>query len=620
MDSVLLKVFDSLGGSEEGFVSLLSQNKDKNIVESSFASLVSNEEDCTFDLFKEDVNFSSLLEGPSCNEDAIGFVRLAENLTLCEKSDDADLSEGIALSELDLSSKILDIKDKINSSDVDNKELSLDSEVLLLDALIIYPAYNIEVKETQFSLENNNILNPEEIIDIGVLSLNESCQTILGRYNSLSLDSQDIDIKDNNGSDLDPDIKLFDITLKEIFVSGYNVILPNSNQESGFQASEINLVASEISPFVEKDISDISNIVINKEFKVGRESKIGQEFKSGQESKIGQEFKAAQESKIGQEFKASQEFYNINLQSIVNPLLDENKSLLKGTYVFNDNLKSEFEGIIDIINNPTSLSNRSVSGVLSGDFLNKDVIDLSLQSYLSSLTNDDSIKGTDIVATLDSDDLGIPNELAFSNKGPIRDQLLSSKQMLSLKLGQADSDMFPSDYQIDFVKDATLYSKMENFTPLNTPLNISSLDSPEDIKSIISQMNFGISSIKDNKEKVLSIKLAPEELGRVEISLEVADDGDTKAVIMVENKDTLRLLQKESEALRVILQSTLKNDQSNLNFAFQDRNDRQWQQDFNSDDVLADSFEDYKVLEDITNERVNEEFNTSNLKKVDIKI
>ena len=84
---------------------------------------------------------------------------------------------------------------------------------------------------------------------------------------------------------------------------------------------------------------------------------------------------------------------------------------------------------------------------------------------------------------------------------------------------------------------------------------------------------------KQAKEGVdqINIKLNPQELGRVEVHLEVNKDGTVQATVFAENKDTLAMLQKDADSLAKALSNAgLNTDAGSMNFNL--RGDGQQQQ------------------------------------------
>lgn len=70
----------------------------------------------------------------------------------------------------------------------------------------------------------------------------------------------------------------------------------------------------------------------------------------------------------------------------------------------------------------------------------------------------------------------------------------------------------------------------------------------------------------------ISIRLHPAELGRVQVRLEVGDDGQVRALITAERAETLDLMQRDQRGLERALQDAgLKTDSSSLSFTLQDQ-------------------------------------------------
>jgi flagellar hook-length control protein FliK len=82
---------------------------------------------------------------------------------------------------------------------------------------------------------------------------------------------------------------------------------------------------------------------------------------------------------------------------------------------------------------------------------------------------------------------------------------------------------------------------------------------------------------KDGLDKI-SIQLNPEELGRVDIKLEIGRDGKVSASIVVDRPDTLEAIQKEAKSLEKALESAgLKSDAGSLNFSLRGNENQQRQ-------------------------------------------
>ena len=70
-----------------------------------------------------------------------------------------------------------------------------------------------------------------------------------------------------------------------------------------------------------------------------------------------------------------------------------------------------------------------------------------------------------------------------------------------------------------------------------------------------------------NGQNKITIQLRPEELGRVEVKLDIGGDGRVKAMVMADKPETLDLLQKDSRVLeRALQEAGLKTDNNSLSF------------------------------------------------------
>ena len=79
-----------------------------------------------------------------------------------------------------------------------------------------------------------------------------------------------------------------------------------------------------------------------------------------------------------------------------------------------------------------------------------------------------------------------------------------------------------------------------------------------------------LSKAVQNGQNKITVQLRPEELGRVEVKLDIAGDGKVKAMVMADKPETLDLLQKDSRFLERALQDAgLKTDNNSLSFNMQ---------------------------------------------------
>jgi flagellar hook-length control protein FliK len=85
--------------------------------------------------------------------------------------------------------------------------------------------------------------------------------------------------------------------------------------------------------------------------------------------------------------------------------------------------------------------------------------------------------------------------------------------------------------------------------------------------SSTNQVSIQLSKAVQSGDSKIKIQLHPQELGRVEVKLEIANDGRAKALISVERPDTLDILQRDSRILeRALQEAGLKTDQNSLSF------------------------------------------------------
>ncbi|MEO5336388.1 MAG: flagellar hook-length control protein FliK [Magnetospirillum sp. WYHS-4] len=82
-------------------------------------------------------------------------------------------------------------------------------------------------------------------------------------------------------------------------------------------------------------------------------------------------------------------------------------------------------------------------------------------------------------------------------------------------------------------------------------------------------------ALQDGNDRI-SISLKPASLGRIEVSMELAQDGRLTAVVTADNKDTLDLLQRDARNLQQALEDAgLHLDSGSLSFNLREQNQRQ---------------------------------------------
>ena len=99
-------------------------------------------------------------------------------------------------------------------------------------------------------------------------------------------------------------------------------------------------------------------------------------------------------------------------------------------------------------------------------------------------------------------------------------------------------------------------------------------------------------ALDDGLERI-NIRLHPANLGRVEVKLEVAQDGRVTVTVIADKADTLDMLQRDSRALERALQDAgLRTDSESLNFGLRDGQDRDEADEAGEGDQHADGQND----------------------------
>lgn len=95
----------------------------------------------------------------------------------------------------------------------------------------------------------------------------------------------------------------------------------------------------------------------------------------------------------------------------------------------------------------------------------------------------------------------------------------------------------------------------------------------------LEQIGMVIQRSLNNGQDRVSLRLHPEELGTVEIKLEVGHNKSVTAQVIVEKSETLQILKQDSQSLVQLLQdSGLQADSSSLNFSLKDQNGQSFSQ------------------------------------------
>jgi flagellar hook-length control protein FliK len=94
--------------------------------------------------------------------------------------------------------------------------------------------------------------------------------------------------------------------------------------------------------------------------------------------------------------------------------------------------------------------------------------------------------------------------------------------------------------------------------------------------AVADQVSVQINKAVNAGNDKISIQLKPADLGRVDVQMEIGQDGRVTAVVTADNKQTLDLLQKDSKQLQEALQQAgLQADDDSLSFNLREQNDGQ---------------------------------------------
>ncbi|MBH68627.1 MAG: hypothetical protein CMM58_09770 [Rhodospirillaceae bacterium] len=116
------------------------------------------------------------------------------------------------------------------------------------------------------------------------------------------------------------------------------------------------------------------------------------------------------------------------------------------------------------------------------------------------------------------------------------------------------------------------FSLSQNAGSTNTTgiTNVTTPFAKPTIQTPINQVFIQLTKAVQNGDNKITIQLRPEELGRVEVKLEIGGDGRVKAMVIADRPETLDLLQRDSRVLeRALQESGLKTDHNSLSFNLQ---------------------------------------------------
>ena len=92
-------------------------------------------------------------------------------------------------------------------------------------------------------------------------------------------------------------------------------------------------------------------------------------------------------------------------------------------------------------------------------------------------------------------------------------------------------------------------------------------------QAVVDQVTVQITKALHAGADKINIQLKPAALGRIDVQLEVAQDGRVSAIITADNKDTLEMLQRDAKDLAKALQDAgLHADAGNMNFNLREQN------------------------------------------------
>ena len=113
---------------------------------------------------------------------------------------------------------------------------------------------------------------------------------------------------------------------------------------------------------------------------------------------------------------------------------------------------------------------------------------------------------------------------------------------------------------------------LQSTTPIFSAQQTNPNSKPTNMAPATNQVSIQLSKAVQNGDNKIKIQLRPQELGRVEVKLEIANDGRAKALIIAERPDTLDILQRDARVLdRALQDAGLKTDQNSLSFDLQGR-------------------------------------------------
>ncbi|MBN2753137.1 MAG: flagellar hook-length control protein FliK, partial [Rhodospirillaceae bacterium] len=103
-------------------------------------------------------------------------------------------------------------------------------------------------------------------------------------------------------------------------------------------------------------------------------------------------------------------------------------------------------------------------------------------------------------------------------------------------------------------------------------------------KQIADQVKVSITKGVDEGLDKINIRLRPNELGRIEVKLNVANDGTVRAMITADRPETLDVLRRDAAGMEKALQDAgLKTGQDSLSFSLRDQSGQNGQGSANNE-------------------------------------
>jgi flagellar hook-length control protein FliK len=202
------------------------------------------------------------------------------------------------------------------------------------------------------------------------------------------------------------------------------------------------------------------------------------------------------------------------------------------------------------------------------------------------------------ITEADSEEIsnGILQEVSKEAGKILNDEMLKSESKINTAQSQfMNAALSETDEQILLQQNLTTQSQVQNAQ------TASAVDAPQQtakIPEVHEQVAIKFIKAVDNKSNEIQIKLVPENLGKINIRLEISDQR-INATFQADNADTLKLLQADSKALENALRNAgFDLDKNDLEFSFTDREETSPHDQSNKHDQKNAALFDEESLED----------------------